>query len=105
MRRTCAPTAVALGDPLTVKGTAGVAGTMNVLGEPSGYTVHATENLLTAGAVSGTFANLTFASGVFYTGTLAYTGTQVNVALTQTSVTATAAASAVMPMWMKSDVA
>jgi len=84
-------TAVALGNPLQVKGTANVAGTMNVLAPPTGYTVKSTENLITAGAVNGTFANLTFATGVFYTGTLEYTPTQVNVALTSTSVTAAAA--------------
>jgi len=84
-------TAVALGNPLHVNGKASVAGTMNVLAPPSGYTVKSTENLITAGAVSGTFANLTFASGVFYTGTLAYTPTQVNVNLTQTNVTTAAA--------------
>jgi autotransporter-associated beta strand protein len=87
-------TAVGLGNPLQVKGTAAVAGTMNVLGAPSGYTVKSTENLLTGGSVSGTFASLTFASGVFYTGTLGYTPTQVNVTLTQV---APQAAAAVMP--------
>src|SRR6185437_16150846 len=68
-------TAVALGNPLQVKGTANVAGTMNVLAPPTGYTVKSTENLITAGAVNGTLANLTFATGVFYTGTLEYTPT------------------------------
>ncbi|WIG55203.1 MAG: putative serine protease [Rhodanobacteraceae bacterium] len=84
--------AVALGDPLQVKGTANVAGTMNVLAAAAGYIVKATENLLTANNVAGSFGQLTFASGVFYTGSLSYTGTQVNVALTQTNVTQTAAA-------------
>ncbi|MGH8191428.1 MAG: autotransporter outer membrane beta-barrel domain-containing protein [Rhodanobacteraceae bacterium] len=87
---TSSTTAVALGDPLAVKGTASLNGTMEVLGAPSGYTVKSTEPLVNAGTLSGTFGTLTFASGVFYTGTLAYTPTQVNVALTQTSVTATA---------------
>jgi uncharacterized protein with beta-barrel porin domain len=89
-------TAVALGNPLQVHGTASVAGTMNVLAPPSGYTVKSTENLITAGAVSGTFANLTFASGLFYTGTLAYTPTQVNVNLTQISVTSAAASAGIV---------
>ena len=79
-------TAVALGDPLQVNGTASVAGTMNVLGAPTGYTVKSNETLLNADVVSGTFGNLTLASGVFYTGTLGYTPTQVNIALTQTNV-------------------
>ena len=90
-------TAVALGDPLQVKGTAAVAGAMNVLGAPSGYTVKSTENLLTAGNVSGTFASLTFASGVYYTGTLSYTATGVDVALTQSSVTGTAGGATMKP--------
>ncbi|MGH8183269.1 MAG: autotransporter outer membrane beta-barrel domain-containing protein, partial [Rhodanobacteraceae bacterium] len=89
-------TAVALGNPLQVHGTASVAGTMNVLAPPSGYTVQSTENLVTAGSVSGTFAKLTFASNVFYTGTLAYTSTQVNVNLTQTNVTAAAASAGIV---------
>ena len=85
-------TAVALGNPLKVGGTASIAGTMKILPAPAGYIVNSTENLITAGLVTGTFANLTFAPGVFYTGTLAYTPTQVNVNLTQTNVTAAAAA-------------
>jgi uncharacterized protein with beta-barrel porin domain len=85
-------TAVSLGDPLKVYGAATVAGTMEVLAPPANYTVKSTENLITAGAVNGTFANLTFASGVFYTGTLEYTSTQVNVALTQTNVSQAASA-------------
>ncbi len=86
-------TAVALGDPLKVGGTASLAGTMEVLGAPTGYTVHSTETLLNAGAISGTFQNLTFASGVFYTGTLSYTSTQVNVTLTPAAAAATVFAS------------
>lgn len=80
-------TMVALGNPLQVKGTANVAGTMNVLNPPIGYAYKSIRNLLTAGAVNGTFGNLTFASSVFYTGTLSYTGTQVSLSLAQVSVT------------------
>jgi autotransporter-associated beta strand protein len=86
-------TAVALGDPLKVGGTANLDGTMEVLAAPSDYTVHSTETLLNAGTVSGTFQNLTFASGVFYTGTLNYTSTQVKVALTPAVEAATVFAS------------
>ncbi|HEU0198551.1 MAG TPA: autotransporter domain-containing protein [Nevskiaceae bacterium] len=85
-------TSVALGDPLTVNGTAAIAGTANVLAAPTGYTVKSIEPLLNATAVNGTFGKLTFASSVFYTGTLSYTPTQVNVALTQTPPSAAAAA-------------
>ncbi|MGH8216162.1 MAG: S8 family serine peptidase, partial [Rhodanobacteraceae bacterium] len=74
-------TAVALGVPLTVGGTANLDGTVKVLAAPSGYTVHSTETLLNAGNVSGTFADLSFDSGVFYTGTLNYTSTTVKVTL------------------------
>ena len=84
-------TAVALGDPLQVAGAANLMGSLTVLGAPSGYTVKATENLLTAGSVSGSFADLAFAEGVFYSGTLAYTATAVNVNLQQVSMTAAAA--------------
>jgi autotransporter-associated beta strand protein len=74
-------TAVALGVPLTVGGTANLDGTMEVLAAPSDYTVHSTETLVNAGDISGTFADLSFASGVFYTGTLDYTSTEVTVTL------------------------
>lgn len=84
-------TEVALGDPLKVGGLATLGGTMEVLGAPSDYTVKSTENLLTAGSITGTFYGLTFASGVFYTGALQYSTTQVNVALTQTNVQGAAA--------------
>ncbi|HEU0277895.1 MAG TPA: autotransporter domain-containing protein [Rhodanobacteraceae bacterium] len=83
-------TAVALGTPLQVTGTVALGGTMLVVGPPTGYTVKSTETLINAGALTGTFSNLTFASGVFYTGTLSYTANQVNVALTQTAVTGAA---------------
>jgi autotransporter-associated beta strand protein len=83
-------TAVALGTPLQVSGDATVAGTMLVLAAPSGYTVMATEPLINAKNLSGSFATLKFDSGVFYSGTLGYTPTQVNVTLTQTSVTGAA---------------
>jgi outer membrane autotransporter protein len=83
-------TSVALGDPLNVGGAAAVAGTMEVLAAPSGYTVKSTENLLNAGSLSGTYASLVMGTGVFYTGTLAYTATQVNVNLVQASVTSVA---------------
>ncbi|MEO8748201.1 MAG: autotransporter domain-containing protein, partial [Rhodanobacter sp.] len=88
--------AVALGNPLQVRGTASVAGTMNVLGAPGGYLVKSNETLLNAGVVSGTFGHLAIASGVFYTGTLTYTSTQVGVALTQANMQA--AAERVIPL-------
>jgi len=84
-------TAVALGTSLSVGGTASLAGTMEVLGAPANYTVQSNETLLNAGLISGTFANLNFAAGVFYTGVLSYTATAVDVALTQSSVAGTAA--------------
>jgi outer membrane autotransporter protein len=76
-------TMVQLSDPLKVNGGAAVDGTMLVLGAPSGYTVKSTETLINAGSVSGNYQNLLFGAGVFYTGALAYTPTQVNVNLQQ----------------------
>ncbi|HEX7324463.1 MAG TPA: autotransporter domain-containing protein [Rhodanobacteraceae bacterium] len=86
-------TSVALGDPLTVNGTATLAGTANILAAPSGYTVASVDPIVNAKTLTGTFGNLTFASGVFYTGTLSYTGTTANVTVTQTSPSVAAAAS------------
>ncbi|HET7301221.1 MAG TPA: autotransporter outer membrane beta-barrel domain-containing protein, partial [Oleiagrimonas sp.] len=77
---------------------ASLAGTMHVLGAPDGYTVKSNENLLTAGKLSGTFDTLTLASSVFYTGTLAYTGTQVNVSLAQANVASAAAGGGLLPL-------
>ncbi len=85
-------TNVALGHPLQVGGTAALDGTMQVFGGDAGYVVKSTEDLLDAGSVGGTFANLVFASGVFYTGTLNYSPTQVSVALVQNDVSQAAAA-------------
>ncbi|HEX7341661.1 MAG TPA: autotransporter domain-containing protein [Rhodanobacteraceae bacterium] len=83
-------TAVALGDPLIVGGTAALAGKMIVLAAPASYTVQSTEPLVNAGQISGTFQSLAFATGVFYTGTLSYTSRQVSVALTQNNIHAAA---------------
>lgn len=85
-------TAVQLSDPLHVNGSAAVAGAMLVLGAPSGYTVKSTELLLNAGKVTGTYGNLAFGTGVFYTGTLAYTSTQINVNLQQAAMASVARA-------------
>ncbi len=76
-------TAVQLSDPLKVGGSAALDGSMLVLGSPVGYTVKSTETLINAGDVTGAYQNLSFGAGVFYTGTLAYTSTQVNVNLQQ----------------------
>lgn len=90
-------TEVALGDPLTVGGLATLGGTMEVLGAPAGYTVQSTEPLLNAKAITGTFYGLSFASGVFYTGTFDYSNTQISVTLTQTSVQGAAGGGSVLP--------
>ncbi len=61
-----------LGNPFTVNGTATLAGQLSVLGVKSGYTTTAKETLLTAQAVSGTFASLKSAPNVFLDASLGY---------------------------------
>ena len=85
-------TAVALGDPLRVGGTATLAGTMLALAPPGTYIVQSTETLLTAQAIAGSFGNFSFGSGVFYSGTLSYSATAVSATLARTNVALTAAA-------------
>lgn len=90
--QTGSTTAIALGDPLHIGGTAALAGTMEALAPPGTYIVQSTETLLTAQAIAGIFANFTFGAGVFYTGTLGYSGTAVTATLTRANVAQVAAA-------------
>lgn len=64
-----------------------------VIGIPSGYTPQATELVLQAnGGVSGVFGQFTLTDGVYTSGTLSYTATEVDVSLSQSSVAAVARA-------------
>lgn len=88
-----ATTAVQIGKGLNVAGAAALNGTLQLLAEPNGYTVKATEQIIGAGAISGTFSTITYGSGLYYTAALSYGPTSVNAALTRTS-TASAASAA-----------
>jgi len=87
-----ATTALQVGTGLSITGNANLAGGLQLLPEPQGYQVKPTETLLTAGQVNGTFGNVTYGSGFFWTATLSYTPTQVNATLTRASAAASAAA-------------
>lgn len=76
-------TAIGIGNPLTVGGTAAVAGTLQLLAPPTTYTPLATETLINAGSLTGTFANQTTGAGVFYSSVLNYTPTALTDTLTR----------------------
>lgn len=81
-------TAIALGGPLTVNGSAILDGTLRVLPARVGYVVAGTESLMTASnGLSGTFDATTFDANVFYTGTLSYAAKALSINLTRTSAT------------------
>ena len=76
-------TAIGIGNPLTVGGTAAVAGTLQLLAPPATYTPLATETLINAGSLTGTFASQTTGAGVFYSSVLNYTPTALTDTLTR----------------------
>ncbi len=82
-------TAIKLGVPLQVSGKAALSNSaLQLLAPADTYTVKAAEQVLTAGSITGQFGSLTFGSGVFYTGTLTYSATDVTAVLTRASVQA-----------------
>ncbi|MCL1633865.1 S8 family serine peptidase [Luteimonas sp. SX5] len=81
--------AVDLGNALQVGGQAFLAGDLHVLGIKDGYVTQDRETVLaTAGGVTGTFANLTVAPGVFLNATPGYDATTAWLDITSVSVTA-----------------
>lgn len=87
-------TQVYLGTPLKISGVATLNNSPLGIGLPFGYTPQAEELVLQAnGGVVGTFGSLTVYSTVYTSGTLSYTPTQVDVSLSQASVSAVAQAS------------
>ncbi|HET7266736.1 MAG TPA: autotransporter domain-containing protein [Oleiagrimonas sp.] len=79
-------TAVALGHPLTVGQTARLDGTLLITPPRDSYTPKATETLLTAGKVTGTFATSDASALAFYTANVSYTDTTVTAALERKAV-------------------
>ena len=92
-------TDIQVGSPLRISGTATLNSSPVVAIVPTGYLLKTEEPLLYAGAISGTFGPLEIGlseSGtppVYYTGTLSYTPTEVDVALARDSVASVAEAS------------
>lgn len=87
-----ADTLIQLGTGLEIGGTAALAGRLVLLPEPDDYPVADQERLLSAGAVLGSFDEVSYGSGFFWDATLSYSGTEVLADLTRASVAAKAAA-------------
>jgi len=86
-------TDITLGNPLRVSGVATLNKSLLSVYVPSGYTPQAQELVLQAnGGVSGEFGQLTVYGSVYTSGTISYYPTQVDVSLTQASVSAIAQA-------------
>ena len=82
-----------LGAPLIVSGTAYLGGDFYVAGAVPGYTVTSHQQVLTANAISGTFATLTRGPGVFLSSTLQYLPQEVWLNTTSLSITQVATTS------------
>jgi len=76
-------TAIQLGAPLMVTGTAWLNGILRLLPEADSYLVKARENLITAGRVEGRFNTVEYGLGFFWTAKIDYTPTAVNAELTR----------------------
>ena len=79
-----------IGSRLDVGGAATLAGDARVLGQLPGYVRSSREVFLNAGSLSGQFASLSSAPGVFLTATLGYSGTQAWLDISALSISATA---------------
>src|SRR5690606_27458323 len=81
---TGATTAVTIGDPLKVAGTATLDGTVLLAGDDD-YVQAGRHSLIQAGSVEGQFANTDYASGFFWSADLNYSGKEVVADLTRAS--------------------
>ena len=88
-------TAIALGNPLTVDGTASLAGILEILAPATTYTPKSTETLMNYGSETGTFSSQTYGAGVYWTvSNLTYGSRALTATVTASSV---AQASALLP--------
>ncbi|MCW0399230.1 hypothetical protein NB700_001786 [Xanthomonas sacchari] len=87
-----ATTAVHLGQPLKVNGTASLNGELHLLPESADYSVGATEKIVSANTISGTFGSVTYANNFFWTTTLKYNAKSVTADMTRASAQAQAQA-------------
>ena len=86
-------TAIAIGNPLTVSGTAQLHGTFKVLAPPQTYLPQSTETFIRAGLLRGTFTNQTYGAGVYYTvSNLQYGAQDLTATVTRLKVAQAAAA-------------
>lgn len=81
-----------IGSRLEVGGNAALAGDARVLGQLPGYVRSSREVFLNAGSLSGQFASLSTAPGVFLTATLGYSSTQAWLDISALNIAATAQA-------------
>ncbi|SEM23611.1 Uncharacterized conserved protein, contains a C-terminal beta-barrel porin domain [Luteibacter sp. UNCMF331Sha3.1] len=68
---------VKLGAPVTVAGTAHLAGDLTIAGAVPGYVTTSHQTVLQAGAIDGAFQTMTLGTGVLLSSTLQYTPTEV----------------------------
>src|SRR5690606_7475719 len=80
-------------NPLAISGKATLDGSLLLKAPASTYTVGATERVLTAGQVAGTFDEVSAANDFFYTASLSYAGSTVTANLTRASAASAATAS------------
>ncbi|HEX7339675.1 MAG TPA: S8 family serine peptidase [Rhodanobacteraceae bacterium] len=88
-----ATTRIALDHPLSVGKTATLAGTLQLVNTDSAYTPKASEKLIGAGQVQGTFATVDADGVPMYTATVQYDATTVTASMTRVAVTTAAVAS------------
>ncbi len=88
-------TAIALGNPLTVDGSASLAGILEILAPATTYTPTSTETLMNYGSETGSFGSQTYGAGVYWTvSNLTYGSTALTATVTASNV---AQASALLP--------
>lgn len=78
-------TAVQIGTGLSIGGRAELAGTLRLLAPADGYTVGGYEQVLAAGALSGRFADVTYANDFLWKAKLDYSTDRVMATLTRRS--------------------
>ncbi|MHB1538263.1 MAG: S8 family serine peptidase [Solirubrobacteraceae bacterium] len=92
---TSSTTAIALGNPLTVDGSASLAGILEILAPATTYTPKSTETLMHYGSETGSFGSQTYGAGVYWTvSNLTYGSTALSASVTASNV---AQASALLP--------
>uniref|UniRef100_UPI0023F0C621 autotransporter family protein n=1 Tax=Metallibacterium scheffleri TaxID=993689 RepID=UPI0023F0C621 len=85
-------TAIALGNPLTVDGSASLAGILEILAPATTYTPTSTETLINYGSETGSFGSQTDGAGVYWTvSNLAYGSKALTATVTASNVAQTSA--------------